>query len=55
MTTADNMYHQQDEYAKLKENTVASDRIEIVEKLASGQFGKVYKGMYVKGPTEQPK
>ena len=45
MTTADNLYHQQDEYAKLKENTVASGRIEIVEMLASGQFGKVYKGM----------
>ena len=44
MNMADDMYYQQDEYTRLKENTIPSERIEIIEKLASGQFGTVYKG-----------
>ena len=44
MNTADDLYHQQSAYAALKQNTIASDRIQILEKMASGQFGTVYKG-----------
>ena len=44
MNTADDLYHQQSAYATLKQNTIASDRIQILEKMASGQFGTVYKG-----------
>ena len=44
MNTADDLYYQACEYAALKQNTIASDRIQILEKMASGQFGTVYKG-----------
>ena len=44
MKTADDFYHQKSAYAALKQNTIASDRIQILEKMASGQFGTVYKG-----------
>ena len=44
MKKADDLYHQQSAYAALKQNTIASDRIQILEKMASGQFGIVYKG-----------
>ena len=44
MNKADDLYHQQSAYASLKQNTIASNRIQILEKMASGQFGIVYKG-----------
>ena len=44
MNKADNLYHNGGAYAALKQNTIASDRIQILEKMASGQFGIVYKG-----------
>ena len=44
MNTADDLYHQQSAYAALKHNTIASNRIQILEKMASGHFGTVYKG-----------
>ena len=47
MNKSDDLYYQQSEYAALKQNTIASDQIQIVEKMASGQFGTVYKGWYI--------
>ena len=47
MKKADDLYHQQSAYAALKQNTIASDRIQIIEKMASGQFGTVYKGLSI--------
>ena len=47
MNTIDDLYHQGSEYAALKQNSIASDRIQIVEKMASGQFGTVYKGLSI--------
>ena len=47
MNTADDLYYQACEYAALKQNTIASDRIQIIEKMASGQFGTVYKGLSI--------
>ena len=44
MNTADDLYHQQSAYAALKQNTIASNQIQILEQMASGQFGIVYKG-----------
>ena len=44
MNKADNLYHRGGAYAALKQNTIASNRIQILEKMASGQFGIVYKG-----------
>ena len=44
MNKADDLYHQQSAYASLKQNTIASNRIQILKKMASGQFGIVYKG-----------
>ena len=44
MNIADDFYHQQSKYAALKQNTIPSDQIQIIEKMASGQFGTVYKG-----------
>ena len=44
MNTADDLYYQACEYAALKQNTIGNDRIQIIEKMASGQFGTVYKG-----------
>ena len=44
MNKADDLYHQQSAYASLKQNTIASNRIQILEQMASGQFGIVYKG-----------
>ena len=47
MNTADDLYYQACEYAALKQNTIAADRIQIIEKMASGQFGTVYKGLSI--------
>ena len=44
MKKADDLYHQQSAYAALKQNTIASNQIQILEQMASGQFGIVYKG-----------
>ena len=44
MNKADDLYHQQSAYASLKQNTIASNQIQILEQMASGQFGIVYKG-----------
>ena len=44
MNKADDLYHQQSAYAVLKQKTIPSNRIQILEKMASGQFGIVYKG-----------
>ncbi len=41
MAEANTMY---DAYSILKENTISSSQLQIKTKLASGQFGKVYKG-----------
>ena len=41
MAEANTMY---DTYSILKENTISSDRLRVISKLASGQFGQVYKG-----------
>ena len=39
----DTYYHHQD-YALIKNNTISSEKIRIISKLAKGQFGQVYKG-----------
>ena len=44
MNKAEDLYHQQSAYAALKQNTIHSNRIQILEKMASGRFGIVYKG-----------
>ena len=52
MKKADNLYHQQSAYAALKQNTIASNQIQILEQMASGQFGIVYKGWSILTSSE---
>ena len=44
METVDNLYYEHDEYTILKDSTIDIDQINVISKLASGQFGQVYKG-----------
>ena len=44
MVEANVMYYSCDAYSILKENTISSNRLRVISKLASGQFGQVYKG-----------
>ena len=44
MADANTMYYSSDAYSILKENTISSDQLRVISKLASGQFGQVYKG-----------
>ena len=52
MANANEMYHLHDEYySLLKENTISQSKLQIQTKLATGQFGKVYKGEIYLLPT----
>ena len=44
MAEANTMYYSSDAYSILKENTIPSNQLRVISKLASGQFGQVYKG-----------
>ena len=44
MAEANTIYHSSDAYSILKENTIPSNQLRVISKLASGQFGRVYKG-----------
>ena len=44
MTEANTMYYSSTAFSILKENTISSNQLRVISKLASGQFGRVYKG-----------
>ena len=46
MNAANDLYYKHDEYIMMKENTIDCNQIQVTSKLASGQFGQVYKGQY---------